>query len=427
MRSIINLIKKTYHLAGPQESKAVLHNVASLSWLQGVTYLLPIIILPYLFRVIGPEKFGLIFFAQAFVQYFVIITDYGFSITATKEISLSQHEHSRIHEIFSSVMTVKLALSFLSLIVLGILVYCIPRFKSDWLVYMLSFGAVIGNTLFPVWFFQGTEKMKYIADLNIVGEIILAFLIICLVKEPRDYMLVPLINSSVLIVTGILAQYIVFKRFGVSFKIQGYKNVSQQLKTGWNLFISIVAINAYTTTRTFAVGLLTNNTMTGFYSIAEKMANVVQTFPLASFSQAIYPRLSNIYHKNKAKAFDIMRQIQQITVNISLICIPIIFIISPYLIRIVCGGDYPAVSSTFRLLLVAVFFISSNAFKVQFLLVCGKMYEYSRIHITMALIGLPLIVAFIYSFSYVGAALATIGIEAGIFTLTYLAVKKLKF
>lgn len=426
MHSLIKLIKKTYHMAGAKESNVVLNNVASLSWLQGVTYLLPIIILPYLFRVIGPEKFGLIAFAQAFVQYFMIITDYGFSITATKEISLSQHDPSKVHEIFSSVMMVKLGLAFVSLIILSILVYFIPKFRMDWMVYLFSFGAVIGSTLFPVWFFQGTEKMKYIADLNIVGEIVLAFLIICFVREPRDYLLVPLINSGVLIVNGILAQYIVFKHFGVTFKIQGYKTLGQQLRTGWNLFISIVAINAYTTTRVFAVGLLTNNTMTGFYSIAEKMANVVQTFPLSSFSQAIYPRLSKIYHKNKKKAFNIMQQIQQITINISLICIPLIFIFAPYLVKIICGGDYPAVVSTFRLLLVGVFFISSNAFRVQFLLVCGKMHEYSRIHVTMALIGLPLIVSFIYSFYYVGAAMATVFIEAGIFTLTYMAIKKIR-
>ncbi len=89
MQSLIKLIKKTYKMVEPQARKVVMKNVASLSTLQAITYLLPIIILPYLFRVIGPEKFGLIAFAQAFVQYFMILTDYGFNISATKEISLS--------------------------------------------------------------------------------------------------------------------------------------------------------------------------------------------------------------------------------------------------------------------------------------------------------------------------------------------------
>ncbi len=120
------------------------------------------------------------------------------------------------------------------------------------------------------------------------------------------------------------------------------KDLHQQLQAGWNVFISVVAINAYTTTRVFAVGLLTNNTLTGFYSIAERIANAVQTFPLYSFTQAIFPRLSKIFHKNKMKAFEIMHQVQLITVIISLIFLPLIFMLAPIIVKIVCGGTYPA-------------------------------------------------------------------------------------
>jgi len=427
MRSLIKLIKKTYKMAAPLERKVVMNNFASLTVLQAVTYLLPVIIVPYLFRVIGPEKFGLIAFAQAFVQYFMILTDYGFSISATKEISLCREEHAKVSKVFSSVMTVKIILAFLSLLILGIIVYFIPKFRNDWMVYVFSFGAVVGNTIFPVWFFQGTEKMKHIAELNIIGGICYAFFIFFFVRQRQDYLMVPLINSSVFLITGILGQYIVFRRFRVSFKFEGYKNVRQQLKAGWDVFISIVAINAYTTTRVFTVGLLTNNYITGFYSIAEKIANLFQTFPLAAFSQALFPRLSKIFHKNKTRAFEIMKKIQHITINISLICLPLAFIFAHLIVRAVCGGDYPEAVLSLRLLLISVFFISSNAFRVQFLLVCGKTHIYSRIHVIMAMIGLPLIFLLIYSFSYAGAAIATVAIEAGIFTVTYFTVKRIKF
>jgi len=427
MHFLIKLIKKTYKMTAPEERKVVMDNFASLTALQAITYILPIIILPYLFRIIGPEKFGLISFAQAFVQYFMILTDYGFSISATKEISLCRDEHTEVCKIFSAVMTVKIALVFLSLLLLGIIVYFIPKFRNDWMVYVLSFGAVVGNTLFPIWFFQGKEKMKYIANLNIMGGIILALFIFFFVRGPQDYLMVPLANSSVFLITGFLGQYIVFRRFRVSFKFQGYKSVRQQLKAGWDIFISAVAINAYTTTRVFTVGLLTNNSITGFYSIAEKIAGLIQTFPLASFSQALFPRLSKIFHRNKLKALKIMQRIQQITINISLLCLPLIFIFAHLIIKIVCGGDYYETVLTLRLLLISVFFIHSNAFRVQFLLICGKTHIYSRIHVIMALVGLPLIFLLIYSFSYVGAAVATVAIEAGIFAITYITVKRLRF
>lgn len=427
MHSTIKLIRGTYRMAGKHERRTVLSNFASLSSLQAITYVLPIIILPYLFRTLGPEKFGLIAFAQAFIQYFMILTDYGFSISATKAISLHQDKHEKVSEIFSSVMTVKAVLAFASLLLLGCVVFFVPRFRQDWLVYVLSFGAVIGNTIFPIWLFQGTEKMKHIADVNILGGVLLVVFLFWSVKGPQDYLMVPLINSVVILITGLLGQYIALTKLGVTFRFPGQTSMREQLKAGWDIFISNVAINAYTTTRIFAIGLLTNNTITGFYSVAEKIAGLCQTFPLASFAQALFPRLSKIFRKNKPRALQFMRKIQQITVNISLICLPLIFIFSPFIVRVICGGVYEEAVLSLRLLLIAVFFVSANAFRVQFLLVCGKTHIYSRIHVVMAMIGLPVIFLLISSFSYVGAAIATIFIEAAIFTITFFTVKRLRF
>jgi len=427
MQSLIKLIQKTYRMVDPHEGSKVLHNVSSLSGLQLVTYFFPIIILPYLFRVIGPEKFGLIAFAQAFVQYFMILTDYGFSVSATREISLCIDDKAKVCNVISAVMSIKTILAFFSLLILCIVVYFVPKFKDDWMVYVLSFGVVVGNTLFPSWFFQGSESMKYTAKLNIIGEFAYAFGIFLFIRGPQDFLLVPIITSSSALITGLLGQYILFARFGLTFQWPKLKDLHQQLLAGWNVFISVVAINAYTTTRVFAVGLLTNNTLTGFYSVAEKIANAVQTFPLYAFSQAIFPRLSNIYPKNRIKAFKIMEQVQLITVIISLIFLPLIFLLAPFIVRLVCGGTYPAAILSLRFLLVSIFFISSNAFRVQFLLVCGKTDIYKKIHISMAAFGLPLLIIFISSFSYVGAAMATTIIEAGVFTITYFTVKKLNF
>ncbi len=426
MRALIKLIKRTYRMVEPHESRMVMNNVAFLSGLQAVTYLLPIIIIPYLFRMVGPAKFGLIAFAQAFVQYFMLLTDYGFSVSATKEISLCHDDKEKINRVFASVMTVKTAFLLASFLILAVVVCFVPKFRDDWMVYVITFGAVVGNTLFPVWFFQGTEKMKYIARLNIIGEFVFAFGIFFFVHGPQDYLRAPLVNSAVFLLTGLLGQYIVFREFGVSFRLPGYGDIRRQLKMGWNVFISVVAINAYTTTRVFAVGLLTTNTLTGFYSIAERIANAVQTFPLSSFSQALFPRLSKIFHKNKAKAVKIAQQVQLITIIISAICLPVFFVLAPFIVRVVCGGNYPAVVLSLRLLLVSVFFVASNAFRAQFLLVCGRTDIYSRIHITMALIGLPLIILLISAFSYVGAAAATVAIEGGICAVTYFVIRNLK-
>lgn len=402
-----------------EERKSVFENFLSLSSLQGINYLLPLIILPYLIRVIGPEKFGLIAFAQSLVQYFMILTDYGFNISATRQISLYRERKKKLSQIFSSVITVKLLLALVSFALLMLIINFIPRFQNERMVYLLSFGAVLGNCLFPGWLFQGTEKMRYIAVINIFCGALYLSCVFIFVKAPADFLVIPLLNSSFFIITGVIGLYIAFRKFGLGFVFHSSEYIAAEIKAGWSYFISVVSINAYTTSRIFAVGLLTNNVLTGYYSIAEKIANCVQAFPLDSFSQAVYPRLSKIFVKNTDKAVRLMKRIQDSTTFTYLLSIPVASLLAPLVVRIVCGSPYPEVTFCLRLLLAGVFFVVANAFKIQFFLVCNRPDIYSRIHIWAAILGLPLIFVLIIYYSYVGAAIATIVIELGVFIATY--------
>ena len=71
-------------------------NILWLYALQGVNYLVPILLLPYLVRVLGVGQYGLVAFSQAIAQYFIIATDYGFNFSATKQIALHRDDPAEV-------------------------------------------------------------------------------------------------------------------------------------------------------------------------------------------------------------------------------------------------------------------------------------------------------------------------------------------
>jgi PST family polysaccharide transporter len=97
-----------------------------------------------------------------------------------------------------------------------------------------------------------------------------------------------LLNSLGFIIAGILGLWIVFRDFEVSFKIVGLKELKRQLKEGWHIFISTVAISLYTISNTFILGLFTNNAIVGYYAAAERIVKAVQGL-LGPISQTLYP------------------------------------------------------------------------------------------------------------------------------------------
>lgn len=403
-----DMLSKITNLFNTEDKKRLFSNFFSLSVLQGANYILPLITLPYLVRVLGPEKFGLIAFAQAFIAYFNILTDYGFNLSATREVSIYRDNKEKLSEIFSSVMIIKFGLLILSFLILTVLVFSFGKFRQDWLIYYLTFGMVLGQVLFPVWFFQGMERMKYITYLNITARLIFTVAIFVFIHQASDYIYVPLLNFIGFLVAGILALWIVFKDFNVNFKLPSVADIKHQLKEGSIMFVSTVAISFYTASNTFLLGLFTNNTVVGFYSAAEKIVKALQGL-WTPFSQAIYPVFSKLYFENKIKAQYALKKILLIAGSFTLAISLAGYILSPFIIKVFFGEAFSPSINIMQILVFIVFAIGiNNILGIQGLVAFGFTKEFtftvsiaSAIHIILLIIFIPLLQG-------VGVAIATV-------------------
>ena len=278
-------------MADSEDKKRLLSNFFSLSVLQGLNMLLPLVTLPYLVQTLGAENFGLINFVLSIIMYFHILVGFGFDLSATRAISIHKEDKERVSQIFSAVMLLKSLLFIFSFLLLTLLIVSFDIFAKDAALYYVTFGIVLGNLLFPAWLFQGMEDMKYITYINLVTKVIFTILIFVLVKEKSDYIYVPLLNSLGTILGGAYSLWIIPKLFKIRFRPSSKEMIISLFKESFHFFLSRVANNGSRFYATTIIGMTFGNTIVGYYAMVEKLYYAFLSLG-GVVSQTIFPYMS---------------------------------------------------------------------------------------------------------------------------------------
>ncbi|HIP27439.1 MAG TPA: flippase, partial [Flavobacteriaceae bacterium] len=360
------------------ELKRLKSNFLALSFLQATNYLLPLITLPYLIQVLGIEYFGLLAFATAVIAYFAILTDYGFNLTATKEISLHREDKNKIIEIYSSVMSIKFILLIISFLILCTLVFTFQRLAEHWEIYLLTFGSVLGQVLFPIWVFQGMEKMKYITYLNIVSKLIFTIAIFVFVQQQSDVYLVPLFFSLGSIIAGLLSLYLIKQDFNIKFQLQKQETLKFYLIDGWHVFLSRFYVSLYTTTNVLLLGLFTNNLAVGYYSIVERIVLAIGGM-FQPLNQTIYPYLV----KKQKECFTTFVQFLKKISIIFLLTSSFFILLAEYfvdeLVLLIHGEHNLQISFLLSIFLLRIFVLPFGALLSNSLIIMQRKKEFIRV------------------------------------------------
>lgn len=406
------------------DQKKVFSNFLSLSILQGMNYILPLITLPYLVRVLGAEYFGLLAFATAVIMYFSLITDFGFNISATKEISINRDDKTKLIEIFSSVITIKMLLMIFTFFVLIFLISFLDKFSTHALIYLLTFGIVIGQVFFPVWFFQGVENMKFITYLNILSKLFFTVCIFIFVHTQEDYWIVPLLTSLGYILASVVAMYIVKVKYEIQYQIPSIESLTFCTKESSYFFISNIAGSLYTVSVTVILGLFTNNTIVGYYAAADK---IIQAFKglVTPFMQAVYPYVSRQVNISQTNG---LKKIKKIALGTFIVMSGIslgVFLFSEFLVNLILGEGY--IESVFILeilsplpLLVAM----GNVFGLQTMIPFGRKKQFSTIIVVSSFISLIISFILVPIYFQIGSAISLILTELIIATTMFIYLQR---
>ena len=389
-------------------------NVLALSLLQLLQYAAPLVTVPYLVRVLGPGKFGLLSFAQGIVLYFDLATDYGFNLSTTRAIAADRASPEAISRLFWSTMCAKCGLMCASALVLSLLVAAIPKLRHESLLFAVNFLYILGTTLFPMWLFQGLEKLKLAAALAGIVRLLTVPAIFILVRHPSDYVIAGALQASVEFVAGILALPFLVKDFSLRWIRPSFADVVGGLKTGWPPFLSASALFLSTSTTTTILGFAAGNVQVGYFSAADKLIRA-STAALNPLGQALYPHLAGVKMRSRDSALHLIRKSLTLTGTLSFLISVAVFFAARPITTLVLGPSFAPSAEVLRwMFLLPFLFGLMNVLGTQTMLVFEMDTVLTRIMLRSAIFGVPITALLSARFGAVGAAASSVFFAASV-------------
>ena len=215
LTSMIYIKEFKNRIRSSKEGKTVFANLGYLTLLQVAGYVFPLITMPYLARVIGADGFGKIAFATAVVVWFQTVADWGFNLTATRDVAQNRHDKNVVSKIFSNVFWSRCLLSIISGILLLLLIAIVPYFRENAAVILITFLIIPGQIMFPDWMFQAIEKMKYTTIFNITMKLIFTVAVFIFIRDKEDYLIQPILVTIGYLVCGVGALYLILHKWAM--------------------------------------------------------------------------------------------------------------------------------------------------------------------------------------------------------------------
>ncbi len=398
------------------DSRVLMGNFIYLSLLRLISFVFPLITLPYLSRVIGVEKFGAIAFAAAVIVIVETVVNWGFDYTATRDVARFREDIREVSRIFGEVLFAKLFLMFICFGGLLLLASWIPALQEYRLLLLLTFAYIPGHILFPEWMFQAFERMRYITLLSILAKLIFTVLVFVVIREQSDYLYQPLLVACGCGVSGVVAMWVLVRRFGVRVAIPRWSQMIQRLRQSTNMFVSLIVPNLYNNFSVILLKSYVGEGATGIYSGGEKFHSIVDQLTQV-LSRTFFPFLAR--HREKHHVY------VAITGAISVVMSLLLFFGADLFVRIFLTPEFAQSAQVMRILsLSPIFLFLGNAYGTNYLVLVGKENLMRNIYIVCSVIGFGLAWILVPRYSYVGVALVLLLIRGAIGISIYLTARR---
>ena len=389
-----------------KENKSLKRNLIFNFIIQFLTYLFPLILSPYLARVLGPEAIGISTFSRSIVNYFVYIIAFGFVLYGTKKIAANSDDKESYSSIFWSIFFAKMFLFILA----SSAFFCTFSFTSilsDYQKYIYLYSILLlGEALNISYLFQGLERFKILSILNVFFRT--ACLVACFifVKGTNDLSKYVLIYSIQTV--GVSITSLAFLPKLVTKPVMNFKTISEAFKDSLIFFIPSFSVFLGGVIDITVLGVLSGDAQVGFYEESNKINTLI-----VGLIGATYPvflsRMTRISKSKDNKSFSLI--MEKMLSYYFLITIPIVlglYCINDLITLLFFGDGYvPSIYINYYLFPYIIFNSFSQLLVNSYYLPKNKNKQLCVYYVVFAILNLFLNIPLVYFMDAAGAALST--------------------
>lgn len=396
-------------------------NLVSLCGVHALNYIMPLLTLPFLARVLGPVHWGELAFAEAYAVYLSMFIEYGFGLSATREVARVRDNPAARSRLLAGVTGAQTLLIGCALALTFALGYGLPVFAAYRTLLPFAFILAAFRAIIPFWYFQGLERMRLVAAVTVTTNIAAAVGILLLVRLPQDSWIPLMLRAGAALISAAASYAIAYR--DTPFSLPILADAWSSLRQGWSLFVFKGAVSLYTAANVVLLGVLATPNVVAMFAGAEKIANAAGS-AVNPISQAFFPRISYLVSKGHEDATRTARLSLLMTVGSGLLLGLIMLVAAPLLVHTLLGPRFDHAVSVLRLLSVLPPVIAvSNVLGIQWMLPLRLDRQFNWIIVAAGVANIVLALILVPRYGQAGMAISVDAAELMVASAIFLLLR----
>ena len=375
-------------------------------------YIFPLIVYPYVSRVLGVSNIGICNFVDSIVHWFILFSMMGMTILGNREMAAIGDDRVKRSKAFSELMALNLVTTLIAALGLLMAIFTVPKLFAYRSLLYVGVLKLFANFLCIDWYFRGTEDFRYITGRTIFVKILYVGAVFLFVKKAGDYPLYYLLTVLMLVANAVINLF--YARRSVSLVRKGLEP-GRYLKPFLMLGMYMLLTALYVTLNVTWLGFVTNDEQVGYYTTASKLYSIVIAF-FSAFTGVMLPRMSSLVSENRIDDFRSM--IDRTFDLLFMFAVPLVVyacLCAPEIVRIFAGAGYEGAYVPARIMMPLILVVGLEQIYVIQILMPNKRDRSIFVNSCVgATVGVLLNILLVSRLQAVGSAIVWITSEAAV-------------